>query len=389
MDIKITNKNLVYIIILGFGNKTKPFSKFNKDEKQIIEFVEYGTEGNIKNIRALFKDIGKIKQEEILIEKPRLTNLFELLKFYLLFTNLNIVVIGFSHGSLIIHGAILKLKMIIDNILQERLNSINIITIGSPRYLPKELLLNNQIYNVYNIQDFLKDIKWMFKSYFKIPNFPKKDDLRFKLQMKFENEMEIYYFRDDNFIFVKFINFKLNYLLYHADLNNIFIFFKMPFPNVIRYFLYNKGIIYDFDRKLFQIASNNKIIPTSLDLDLLDDKQIFQLYYLYFGKLDFDIEYLDLNLCKYELHLLSYNQLQQLIKENKNRINNFEFVYYYQEFLKRCKSIDLNIIADFELIKLLKYLIIFDKNKFLTELKENELDLTLLDNLDFDIINSF
>jgi len=277
----------------------------------------------------------------------------------------------------------------LNDILHNRLNSITIITIGAPRYLPKELLSNNQIYNVYNIQDFLKDIKWMFKSYFKIPNFPKKDDSHFKLQTELTNEKKIFCFRDYNFIFVKFLNFNLNYLLYHGDLNNLIIFFSIPFPQVINYFLYNKGDVYDFDRKLFQIASNFKTTPTSLNLDLLDDKQIFQLYYLYFGKLDFDIEDLDLNLCKDELHLLSYYQLQLLIKENKNRINNFEFVYYYQEYLKRCKLINLNSIDDLELIKLLKYLIIFNKNKFLNELKQNELDLTLLDNLDFDIINSF
>ena len=80
-------------------------------------------------------------------------------------TNLNIIIIGNSHGSLIIHGAILKLKMIINDKLQNELNSdrITIITNGSPYYLPKILLKNNNIYNIYNIDDYI--LKNIFTRY--------------------------------------------------------------------------------------------------------------------------------------------------------------------------------------------------------------------------------
>jgi len=250
---------VVYIVILGIGSNTKSYSKFNREEKSIIELVEYGTEGNIKDVKALFSDVKQLKKGNELVEKQRLTNLFELLKFYLLSTNLNINVIGFSHGSLIIHGAILKLKMIIDDKLEKRLNSnsITIITVGSPRYLPKELLRENKIYNLYNIEDFLKNIKWFFKPYFKIPTFPNTDDIRFKFNIgigiKQNKNAEIHSFIDDeNFIFVKFIGFRnYGYLYYHGSLNNIFVFFIIPFPQVINYFLYDRGEgVINFDKNM-------------------------------------------------------------------------------------------------------------------------------------------
>lgn len=253
MEINLKGKNIVYIMIMGFGNKTKSYSKYNVKEENIIELVEYNTEGNIKNVKALFSDIKKLKLNKELIEKPRLTNLYELLKFYLEHTTLNIVVFGFSHGSLIVHGAILKLKMIVGNeSFNERLNNITIVTIGSPRYLPKELLRGEKIYNVYNIKDFLKDIKWFFKSYFKLPTFPKINDDRFRLKMYLNEQANIHYLQDENFIFVKFIGFKnSNYLYYHGSLNNIFIFFNLPFPQVINYFFYDSAInVINFDRNL-------------------------------------------------------------------------------------------------------------------------------------------
>jgi hypothetical protein len=207
--------------------------------------------------------------------------------------------------------------MIICQKIKNRLNNIHILTFGSPRYLPKELLANCQIYNIYNINDFLKDIEKIFKSYFKIPILPKKDDKRFvKSSVKHSDGEEIYYLKNDNFIFVKFINFKFSKFFYHAHLINMIVFFENKLPNVISYLIYNTGDIYDFDRKLFKIISNPiKTINLSIELEKYDDKQIFQLYYLYFGELDFEIPDIDFNLCKDELYLLSIYQLLKIIKK--------------------------------------------------------------------------
>jgi len=370
MEINLIGKNIVYITIMGFGNKTKSYSKYNIKEENIIELVEYGSEGSRKNVKALFSDIKQLKLNEELIEKPRLTNLYELLKFYLEHTTLNIIVFGFSHSCLIVHGAILKLKMIIDNEnLNERLQNITIVTIGSPRYLPKELLRGKRIYNVYNIQDFLKDIRWFFKSYFKLPTFPKINDDRFKLKMHLNEKANIHYLQDENFIFVKFVGFKnSNYLYYHGSLNNIFIFFNFPFPQVINYFLYDSAInVINFDRELFAFGEKIEDINEITDLDLLKDKQIFPLYYLNIKK-NFDVR--NFNICKSKIYLLTHKQIEKIANINNNIYYHVSSTQYYLDIIKLA-NMDLNEIEiENEYINLLKYLCNFDRNIFLEELKE-------------------
>jgi hypothetical protein len=83
------------------------------------------------------------------------------------FTKCKIVVIGVSHGSLIVHSAILKIKAIyepVEQLINIFTDRIIVLTLGSPKYLPKTLLNNKNIrdeirmiygnvYNFYNIKD--------------------------------------------------------------------------------------------------------------------------------------------------------------------------------------------------------------------------------------------
>jgi hypothetical protein len=81
------------------------------------------------------------------------------------YTERKIVVIGVSHGSLIVHSAIIKIKGIyrpiekLFNIFDER---IIVLTLGSPKYLPISLLSHKirdekisfgNVYNFYNTKD--------------------------------------------------------------------------------------------------------------------------------------------------------------------------------------------------------------------------------------------
>jgi hypothetical protein len=87
-------------------------------------------------------------------------------------TDNKIVVIGVSHGSLIVHSAILKIKAIyepIDDLINIFTNRIIVLTLGSPKYLPKTLLNRSSIsdnmemkygnvYNFYNVKDKIYNI---------------------------------------------------------------------------------------------------------------------------------------------------------------------------------------------------------------------------------------
>lgn len=399
----LNTKNSVCIFIFGIGDKLDKSPKYNDTDENIIEIIEYGTEGVIKDVITLFKDFYKLKNDKLLIEKPRLTKLVELLKFYLLYTDLNIIIFGVSHGSLIIHGAILKLKMIdIDN--KFNFNRIKIRTLGSPRYFPKELLENNDIYHLYNINDFIYKFKRLYG--FKFPIFPLITDSKFELTKKF-NKIEIYTLRNDNFIFIRFFDPELNIFKYHSNLINLTILFDDNMPEIIKCFYYVNPQIYNFDRKLFAInlrkISNEEIMKQLTELtelkelkelkfDDYDNKIIFQLHYLYFKNIYNGI-IINLNNCKDNLNLLSLNQILKCL-ENKRIIKTqpiykFEYITAYNKYLNELIERNLNIYIHLvELINLLKHLSKFNRDKFINNLKQNTLDLSILNNLDYDIINS-
>ena len=85
------------------------------------------------------------------------------------YTTRKIIIMGISHGSVIVHTAILKIKGLyepVNDLMKIFKERIIILTLGSPKYLPKTLLTSNpsvvkddeamnvgNVYNFYNAKD--------------------------------------------------------------------------------------------------------------------------------------------------------------------------------------------------------------------------------------------
>ena len=179
MDICLDN-NMVFIYIGGVSSSdpdfTKQYKSGNKD--YIFESVSYKSS---KLPNYVLDDIitgrgdtrllsdGEIPQPTSQRKILRLNNLVNIIIFYMRYTNRKIIIMGISHGSVIVHTAILKIKGLYEpledlmTIFKER---IIILTLGSPKYLPKTLLTSNpsvvkdneamnvgNVYNFYNAKD--------------------------------------------------------------------------------------------------------------------------------------------------------------------------------------------------------------------------------------------
>jgi hypothetical protein len=335
-----------------------------------------------------------------------------LIIFYLLHTNFNVIIIGNSHGALIIHGAIIKLKTIMNENLQKELksNRIYIITNGSPRYLPKKLLANEQIYNIYNIEDkTLNHFVTRKLSYFDFPNFEDTDGYTNIFSEKGGNRRKILFLNKENYIYIKLENFKIKSL--HTSGLNLYILFGCKFPNVLNHLLTSDlkyKNIKDFDRILYYIGvfyTNKEFIlhylqmllinyQDNLFLNLLSDKDLFQLY-LYLNPdpdivkkpsstiLSFifrkkriepnpdGIITIEINVddkIKDNLNLLSINQLKQILDfTDSNEFSNpFEFITTYNELIEKIKSFDKIKYMD-----LLEKLRTYNKEIFIKNLKKD------------------
>ena len=417
-QINLNKRNAVYLLINGAGSNNKDVSKYEIINNNIVEVINYNSSifNCINDINQCNKDATKINEGEKLDENKRFSRMYNLIKFYLLYTNLEIIIIGFSHGSLIIHGAINKLKMNLNENLQTELNSnrIYIITNGSPRYLPKELLEKKQIYNIYNIEDqILNNFIARRNKNYKFPNF-KFNINDFKEICNFDKKT-INYLDNEEYIYVNLINFQKGLFLNHTSGNNIRILFNCYFfPIVLKDFFFIIKIknqnIKVFDRKLFLIGNillnnfNKENIISEIDIDkenlkLLDDKDLFQLYFICFPEKEiYKIKHsflkfykkrnnndnsktIKVNSIKDKLYLLSYNQLS-IIKydgHHKEFSNSFEFIENYNLFINK---------TEISNIKILKYLSIFDRNTFIKELKTININKEILFKLDDDILVS-
>jgi hypothetical protein len=176
MDI-CSNNNIVFIYIGGVSSSDQDFTKkyTNRIKEYIFESVSYNSS---KSPDYVIDDIltGRMDAMRLRDNIPldadsgrkaiRLNKLISIISFYMRYTNKKIVVIGVSHGSLIVHSAILKIKAIykpVDDLMNIFTNRIIVLTLGSPKYLPKTLLKNEisddmkmlygNVYNFYNVRD--------------------------------------------------------------------------------------------------------------------------------------------------------------------------------------------------------------------------------------------
>lgn len=177
MDICSEN-NIVFIYIGGVSSSDEDYTKLynNSPKKYIFESVSYNSSKSpdyvINDILTGRKDSLNLDQHRQITpdtarKAKRLNRLVSIISFYMRYTTKKIVVIGVSHGSLIVHSAILKIKAIYtptNNLIDIFSNRIIVLTLGSPKYLPKTLLNSSSIsdemsmeygnvYNFYNIKD--------------------------------------------------------------------------------------------------------------------------------------------------------------------------------------------------------------------------------------------
>ena len=154
-------EDVVYIFNLGAGSNSKDYSDYEVENNNISEIIDYKSGKKIFGIPVVdFLDVKRNIKEmkekgNIDTTKYRLNRLLELLEFYLLNTILDIVLIGFSHGCVIIHAVILKIimKYVGFKYFQDR---ITICSVVSPNIIPPDILSirnKNKVFNVYNIKD--------------------------------------------------------------------------------------------------------------------------------------------------------------------------------------------------------------------------------------------
>jgi hypothetical protein len=416
MEINLNMAESVYINIWGIGSKHTNSSEFDTYSyyNQISEVISYNRKNYISDYRSVIGDAEKLEKGEYLTETSRLISMCNLIIFYLLHTNLKVIIIGYSHGALIIHGAILKLKMILNDELQEQLNSnrIYIITNGSPRYLPKKLLKKEQIYNIYNIND--STLKYCDKRlfpYFKLPDFKTKgnyinacssnEQSRFLFIKKYVVNKQISFFKEENYIYVRINGYNNSEKNNHVSGLNLYILFDCSFPRVLNHLLTTipkKKEIIDFDRILYKIGDfffrKDYNIIHYLDefnirdinsfLNLLSDKDIFQLYFSF--KPDIDnppilasskIEPVPDGIVikikvdkkiKDNLNLLSINQLNILCGNNVSISDIKTATYFITSYNKMIEEIKSKKEIDYN--DLLNYLRNYNRKTYIEFLKK-------------------
>lgn len=158
----ITTNKIRYIICPGLCHYTGGDIIHQKDTITYHYFdYDCKTQGKwsrlplvLNDIVCLLKDMGKLAKAEeeekaiMLTRQTRFLKLVELIEEKLSSEN-QVILVGISHGSLLLHAAILRLQIKLDNLLL--LNKLTFYTIGSPRY-PQPWLLSKLI-NFYHEKD--------------------------------------------------------------------------------------------------------------------------------------------------------------------------------------------------------------------------------------------
>lgn len=357
--------NIVYIFSLGAGSKNNDFSDYEFHVNNISEIISYKGGKKILGIPVFdfldvkknIKEIEKIKLEghgKIDFNKYRLSRLLELLEFYLLNTYLNIVLIGFSHGSVLIQAVILKIKMkgiISREVLKER---ITIFSVGSPNIIPPDIISKdktNKIFNIYNIYDNILSLGRIFKitkkdyipdlskSHIRTLNFSegfwKSNDNNVMFKYSFDKEKRIIYINIENiFKYLKISNLLFKQSLRHTVYLNLIVLFKTIEDNSFYspLFLINFNMrlnfkpsfeyyFIEYDRYFYLYLLNHVPKDTQITviqrinydklLELLNIKELSHLYSLLSPEMSmskitlFRDEFIMDN-----LHLLTFNELQ-------------------------------------------------------------------------------
>ena len=142
---KYDKLSVAYVYIGGVGSGYLHHINKICAGNQFFEYVPYGTQGIPKDVIQARRDLKSIAKSPSISTitasaRERLTFLVDAIKKYLTNPTIKYVVtIGVSHGSILLHAAVLKLKMNL-NLEKSHLDKLCVYTQGSPRYLPLELL---------------------------------------------------------------------------------------------------------------------------------------------------------------------------------------------------------------------------------------------------------
>jgi hypothetical protein len=171
------SNKVTFITCYGIGSSGED-SVATDDERFQFEEFDYSSQGIIKDIFHLIKDARALSNDEFLktSREPRTKELCVKIKAALT-AGRYVILIGISHGSLIMYNACLRLMCDIQ-INHEHMKKLRLYTIGSPQYpitrffRPYE---NNGIYNLINfyhhadkmLSAINNPLSWVLK--FKIP----------------------------------------------------------------------------------------------------------------------------------------------------------------------------------------------------------------------------
>jgi hypothetical protein len=329
------DENMVFIYIGGVSSSDPDFTKeykFNNGEKEISYAFESVSYYSSKRPDYVIDDIltGRVDAQNLSQntqinpdssrKAKRLNNLVSIISFYMKYTRRKIVVIGVSHGSLIVHSAILKIKGIyrpIEQLFKIFNERIIVLTLGSPKYLPLSLLSDKirdyisfgNVYNFYNTKDgiysvlnSIRKLGFNSLSYLKFPelkdefndespnyvniepllcltntNIPKYkyDDHNHLFFVK--NTENLKYFKDNSseeiYIIQNLCKNTLNIVFFHSILFHFFPIFKnkLHILHYMRNIMSTDRSTEDNDSSINEILNRNVFVP-SIDILLLPEQ---------------------------------------------------------------------------------------------------------------------
>ena len=173
---QLESSHTATIMIGGVGTSVE-YCFTKTVNETMYRLIDYSSKGLVRDVINAKDDLAHLHENKQLSNnRTRLFKLTQAIKDCLT-SDKNyerVVVIGVSHGSLLVHGAILRLKMDL-TIPTEKFDILHVVTLGSPRYLPKGL--TNHVYNFYNMSDTIINLLRRCRNlidYIEVPNQPSK-----------------------------------------------------------------------------------------------------------------------------------------------------------------------------------------------------------------------
>lgn len=148
-EIYTLENNTAYVYIGGVGSSADTITKkYNVGTAVEVYHIPYASSSTLGNVGHANQDMKNTKKLAKLISVPfsddshsyiRNYEMYRILKTLIQSDKNKVVVFGISHGSVVIHAAILRLKML-PNVTFDQLQKLHVVTLGSPQSIPMCLL---------------------------------------------------------------------------------------------------------------------------------------------------------------------------------------------------------------------------------------------------------